>query len=203
MREHDFEIERDCPVCGRVTLGMDSLAAATFCRDGVASLSFFCPGCGSSLTVSCAVGEETAADLAETVARAVEPAASAEEAAPGPDDASGNGSSEVAPGSSDRPAVNHEPFHYREGRRAHDVGPDAGRGIGIRYTTIRPDSMFRFNMEISPRVDGRRIPAELDEEQLAMMEYFHRQLESLDTVDEAIDEIDSGYNLSDGEDGKE
>ena len=69
--------------------------------------------------------------------------------------------------------------------------------------TMGNDSMVTFGIEL----DAKREPAggqptkvaphEPTDEEKARLEYFHRQLESLETVDDAIDEIESGYHLGD------
>lgn len=185
MHDSDFKIEKECPLCGKVELGAGSLAAASFSKDGMASLSFYCPSCSSSLTVSCSIGEKAVISLAKMAVEAMGPALSVSRQKDGGDPASSRNVDSSAAGSD-------------TGR-----GSNTGHGIGISYTTLRPDSVFRFDMRLEPRGEQSQTPVELDDEQEAMVEYFHRQLESLATVDEAIEEIDFGNNLSDGEDRQE
>lgn len=96
-----------------------------------------------------------------------------------------------------------------EPRGAQQQGKPAKNRLNIRYTVLGGNSMASFGVEIGrkPRA-GKQQPKPQAEytptdEDLARLEYFHRQLESLDTVDEAIDEIDSGYNFSDADENED
>lgn len=99
-----------------------------------------------------------------------------------------------------------------------DAGSDVGskqkpegRKLNIRYTVLGTNSMATYGVEMGHRLrtekQKQQSQAEYTptDEDLAKLEYFHRQLESLDTVDEAIDEIDTGYNFTDEDenDGKD
>lgn len=96
-----------------------------------------------------------------------------------------------------------------EPRGAQQQGKPAKNRLNIRYTVLGGNSMASFGVEIGRKSrTGKQQPKPQAEytptdEDLARLEYFHRQLESLDTVDEAIDEIDSGYNFSDADENED
>lgn len=88
-------------------------------------------------------------------------------------------------------------------------GKPAKSRLNIRYTVLGGNSMASFGVEIGrkSRTGKQQSKPQAEytptDEDLARLEYFHRQLESLDTVDEAIDEIDSGYNFSDADENED
>ncbi len=189
MESGGFRIEKDCSVCGKVELGMNSFVAASFTKDGLVSLSFFCPKCGSQISMSCRMDSEDIALVTTTVAGKVMHALSASTSS-----------------SSDEDETLSAPFDSSAPLQSQDSTPDSTparnqnrRGLDIRYTALRPGSIFNFDMQINGPQKPRptKKPKELNDEQKAMIEYFHRQLESLDSVDDAIAEIDSGYDLED------
>ncbi len=175
--DDNLTFHRSCPVCGEVKLGPDSFAAASYGKDGAASITFYCPKCSSPLTIDGSITREKAIAIACAIAKSAD-------------------RDEV---SAQRPKV---------------------QDPGIRYTALRPGSLFNIDMKLTPKTSvsavGKQVPlsaskdedlpgqgeATLGSDQWAMMEYFHRQLESLDTVDEAIEEIETGYNMMD-DDGQD
>ena len=74
--------------------------------------------------------------------------------------------------------------------------------LNIRYVPVGVNQLMTFGVEV--RKQPRR-PAShtLTEEEEAQLEYFVRQLKTTDTVDDAIDEIDLGYNFLDSDSGDE
>ncbi len=79
--------------------------------------------------------------------------------------------------------------------------------LNISYMAVGNNPMMTFGVQLdskqkasSPENAQPRTPTEEDK---ARIEYFHRQLESLDTVDDAIDEIETGYHLHDKDEDDE
>lgn len=117
-----------------------------------------------------------------------------------------------APAGSEQPADGSDEGS-RPGQRAQDEpkeqaakGADKGPGLTINYMPMSSNRLMTFDIRFDTRPAGkqdepaREEPVEYSpsDEDKARLEYFHRQLEGLETVDDAIDEIDNGYNLSDG-----
>jgi len=79
-------------------------------------------------------------------------------------------------------------------------------GLTINYLPMSSNRLMTFDIRFDtqpakePSAPAQAEPVEYSpsEEDKARLEYFHRQLEGLETVDDAINEIDNGYNLSDG-----
>ncbi|MCR5846451.1 MAG: ZPR1-type zinc finger protein [bacterium] len=73
-----------------------------------------------------------------------------------------------------------------------------GNKVILNYSTTPNSGMVVMGYQIRPK-ERRTSKMTLSEFEKAQLEYFHRQLEQLGSVDEAIDEIDSGYRPSEDE----
>ncbi|MBR2522677.1 MAG: hypothetical protein IKE61_06100 [Coriobacteriales bacterium] len=73
-----------------------------------------------------------------------------------------------------------------------------GNKVILNYSTTPNSGMVVMGYQIRPK-ERRASKMTLSEFEKAQLEYFHRQLEQLGSVDEAIDEIDSGYRPSEDE----
>ncbi len=83
-----------------------------------------------------------------------------------------------------------------------NLGPGAS-GFGVGGSVAGSTSGFAGGSSVVSADLPGSAPYAPSDEDLARLEYFHRQLEHLDTVDEAIDEIDTGYNLRDDDENED
>lgn len=109
-------------------------------------------------------------------------------------------------GAPDRPAP------AEEAAPAAPAKDEKAPGLTINYLPMSSNRLMTFDIRFNTAPSNHSQPVQEDaspveyspsDEDKARLEYFHRQLAELDTVDEAIDEIDSGYNLSDGSDNND
>ncbi len=168
----DFQFEYRCSVCGDIYLNMDSFSAASYTKDGALSLTFSCPLCGSDLTITCNIDRDIVSVITSNAV---------------------DGAQEVIKKSAQEAAKHAEDKGSSSRQGLKPKGDEIASGISIQYTPIRPGSMMRFNMQLTPKSPNPPLdrPFNPTDDEKAMMEYFHRQLEEIDTVDRALEEIDA------------
>ena len=196
-------------------MGADALEQAAYGKDGKLTLSFSCPRCGCPITVACEPRDEARGAITGLVMQVAAESIRAGEmriVRDGVEDERFSGrpvetynpSAQVPPASGQEamaPSAAPEP----EPAAASEPPTHGRQELRINYMTMGPTTMLTYGIELNrqpaaPAPEAEYLPTEEDE---ARLEYFHRQLEGLDTVDEAIDEIDTGYNLSDSDEAGE
>ena len=223
MGKAKYDIQTECPNCGKVRIGREQFASASYDESGWIRITFGCPTCDAKVEFKCKLDDETVNDLTAHALASMNAAMSKG----GKSDANDGGHSVgEGEGESCGRAETACGEDRREGREAGAAG-EAGAGsaekdsaqaadpsakgetpLSINYMAMGGDSMVTFGIELESKrevaggLHEERKPHEPTDEDKARLEYFHRQLESLDTVDDAIDEIESGYHLGDEDEGE-
>ncbi len=216
MGKSKYDIHSECPNCGMVHIGREQFVSTSFDESGWIHITFGCPTCDAKVEFKCKLEGDAINDLTAHALACMNPKMktggneNAAEGSTAAEDACGG----EAPGAL-ADCANGDKIAVKDGSASHDCGhhaqgSDADAGVSqgktplnINYMTMGNDSMVTFGIEL----DAKRGPAggqpakvaphEPTDEEKARLEYFHRQLESLETVDDAIDEIESGYHLGD------
>ena len=223
------EINGICPNCGEVTLNEDLFEGASYGKDGSTCMMFSCPKCSSTISVTKQIGTDAAIVLTRMTIRAIEgfdpiddtvsesgvkrQAGShikpEEDVTAKPSD--GLGSEGKGSGADSEAKETESDDGIKENARldgnddssdgkdpAKKPQPDQHGVLNINYMPLNMNKMMTFGVELrhKPPRESEYVPSEED---IAKLEYFRKQLEDIDFVDDAIDEIDSGYNFNDGD----
>lgn len=190
MELRSAQIEQTCPHCGKVLVEADSFDRASYTKDGVITLSFICPKCSAQIKSVYEFGHDVSVQITNMALVAIEDYMTASPEA--------REMLEQTIGLHTFQEIDEEEAAAEEKKPA---------GLTINYMQVNPNRLMSFDVTLNTAPpagapDAVERPYEPDDDQAAQLEYFHRQLEELDTVDDAINEIDSGYNLSDESEGE-
>jgi hypothetical protein len=188
-RRMNMRLELLCPACGVRDLDFDDYEALVLLAPNLALMRFTCPGCGIHLSVTLKLTSDMQHRIQRRFNAEAEKAAEAAGCAVGEKTAEADG-----PAAGDKSA--------KTDRVAETTVPAAGllpHDRNKRPLGIVPDPSvlsYASNLVVregDPCVEFVRPLRVGSIEVKAHLEYFKRQLEVIETVDEAIEEIDTGY----------
>ncbi len=160
-----MQLEFSCPGCGLRSFDFNDYQSMILLAPGLALMQFDCPICGLELSVTTRVPAHIQRKIQQRFLGSDDGTENALSAPLGT-----TGQSEQI---DDDPATATPVTYWRPGI--------------VRYSANLDPSLIAETLRVV-----RPVPA-ADNHALAHIEYFRRQLESVETVDEAISEIDAGY----------
>ena len=189
MELRSAQIEQTCPHCGKVLVEADAFDRASFTKEGTITLSFICPKCSTQIKSVYEFGHDVSVQITNMALVAIEDFVTASPEA-----------REML-----EQTIGLHTFQEVDEEEAAEAGKPSG--LTINYMQVNPNRLMSFDVTLNttpPASAPEAIekPYEPDDDQASQLEYFHRQLEELESVDDALGEIDSGYNLSDDSEGE-
>jgi hypothetical protein len=157
-----------CPACGAHDCDFDDYETLILLAPNLALVQFICSGCGTHLSATL--------KLAPTMQRVIQQRLNAED------------SCTESPSAEDKEDVS----HANRDKKASAV-PQVLRAPHVSYTASTLSYASRLVAKEDDPAIGLARPYRVGNiDTKAHVEYFRRQLEVIDTVDQAIDEIDTG-----------
>lgn len=208
MSNIDYDIKIQCPNCGEVHIRSKNFLSASYDKSGWISVSFGCPTCDAAVELKSNLGTQIATELSTQLVSKMtsvfvntKPNNDAENILEQDRAADAAEHTEQTQQTEQNPS----PDSSSEAQQAKQAKEDKVP-LNISYMAVGNNPMMTFGVQLEPKGEApsaNKKPTTPSEEDKARIEYFHRQIESLDTVDDAIDEIETGYHLRDQDEDDE
>lgn len=199
MSNIDYDIKIQCPNCGEVHIRSKNFLSATYDISGWISVSFGCPTCDAAVELKSNLGNQITTELStQLVSKMTSVFANAK---PNNEDAKDTPEQDRVATAAEQTEQNPQqnPSSDSSSEKIKQTKEDKVP-LNISYMAVGNNPMMTFGVQLEPKGEApsaNKKPTTPSEEDKARIEYFHRQIESLDTVDDAIDEIETGYHLRD------
>ncbi len=203
MSNIDYDIKIQCPNCGEVHIRSKNFLSATYDKSGLISVSFGCPTCDAAVELKSNLGTQITTELStQLVSKMTSVFANTK---PNNEDAKDTPEQGTTAANQTEQNPQQNPSYDSSSEKIKQTKEDKVP-LNISYMAVGTNPMMTFGVQLEPKGEApsaKTKPTTPSEEDKARIEYFHRQIESLDTVDDAIDEIETGYHLRDQDEDDE
>jgi predicted RNA-binding Zn-ribbon protein involved in translation (DUF1610 family) len=188
-----MHLELLCPACGIRELDFDDHETLVLLAPNLALAQFSCPGCGIHLSVTVKLTPDMRHRVQQRLNAEAEAATASEGVGADGEGGPGEASGPQAPATPGTEGASSTP-----GTLSTPNAPGA-QGTPVASHRLVPDPSllsYASNLVVGqydPGIDFMRSLRAGVIDMKAHVEYFKRQLEGIETVDEAIAEIDTGY----------
>jgi hypothetical protein len=179
-----MHLELLCPACGIRDLDFDDHETLVLLAPNLALAQFSCPGCGIHLSVTVKLTPDMRHRVQQRLNAEAEAAAVDEGVGTGGEGRPGEASGPQAPATPATPGAQGAQGAPGTPATSHPLVPDPSL---LSYASNLVVGQY------DPGIDFMRSLRAGVIDMKAHVEYFKRQLEGIETVDEAIAEIDTGY----------